>query len=143
MVPVEGQGGITLSYVRPQCHRFSIEDRIWWVTSGRGKKAVQLVVRSMWKTVQLENANRILVVQDTTDRREAKVFRAHAAPHGVCDNLINGGSAAREGSDSPVNVPVAGLQERSRLKMTEELGRFIATDNQEAINIEDLEKTRE
>ena len=30
-----------------------------------------------------------MAIQVSTDRREAKVFRAHAAPHGVCDNLIN------------------------------------------------------
>ena len=33
------------------------------------------------------NPDRILVIQDTTDRREAKVFRAHAPPTGVCENL--------------------------------------------------------
>ena len=27
--------------------------------------------------------------KDSTDRREAKVCRAHAAPQGVCDNFIN------------------------------------------------------
>ena len=28
-------------------------------------------------------------MQDRTDRREAKVFRAHAPPQGVCDNMID------------------------------------------------------
>ena len=33
--------------------------------------------------------NRVLVIQESTDPREAKVFQAHAAPQGVCDNLIH------------------------------------------------------
>ena len=31
--------------------------------------------------------NRLLVLQDSVDPREAKVFRAHAAPQGLCDNI--------------------------------------------------------
>ena len=30
-----------------------------------------------------------LEIQDSTDRRDAQVFRAHPAPKGTCDNLIN------------------------------------------------------
>ena len=33
--------------------------------------------------------NRLRVKQDSVDPREAKVFRAHAAPQGLCDTLIN------------------------------------------------------
>ena len=43
IVPVEGQGGVTTSYVCPHCHRYPLEDHIWWV-SGHGKKPVQQVV---------------------------------------------------------------------------------------------------
>ena len=35
------------------------------------------------------NPNRVLVIQDSEDRREAKVFGAHAPSHGVCDNEVN------------------------------------------------------
>ena len=38
------------------------------------------------------------------------------------------------GGDSLVQVLVLDLQERSRLKMTEELGRFIMVHNHEAVN---------
>ena len=64
------------------------------------------------------NPNRILAMQDSTDHREANVFRAHAAPHGVCDNLINAPKplANLHQDGSPVNVLVEGLQARSRLK---------------------------
>ena len=43
------------------------------------------------------------------------------------------------GGDSPLEVMVEGLQERSRLKMTEELSRIIMVDNHEAVKIGDLE----
>ena len=42
------------------------------------KEAMQLVVRSLWRPVRLE-----------VPERKAKVFRAYAAPQGLCDNLIN------------------------------------------------------
>ena len=47
------------------------------------------------------------------------------------------------GSDSPVEVLVEGLQERSRVHMTEERRRFITVDDHEAVNIGDVEKTLE
>ena len=34
IVPVDGQGGVTPSYVCPHCHRYP-HDCIWWVSSGR------------------------------------------------------------------------------------------------------------
>ena len=43
--------------------------------------------------------------------------------------------------DSPVEVLVESLQERSRSKMMEKLRRFITVDNHEAVAIGDLEKT--
>ena len=33
--------------------------------------------------------NRILVVQLGTNANEAKVFKAHVAPQGLCENLVN------------------------------------------------------
>ena len=38
IVPVEGQGGVTLSYVWSHSGRLLLEDHIWWVSSGHGKK---------------------------------------------------------------------------------------------------------
>ena len=88
------------------------------------KGAVQLVVCGVWPPVRLEEPpNRVLIIQNGDDRREAKVFRAHAAPQGVCDNLIN--ALRLFGEMSRRDMLVVGLQERSRLKMMEELGRLI------------------
>ena len=46
------------------------------------EEALRLVVRSV-RPSRLEIPNRVLIVQDSTDRSEAKVFRAHAPPHGT------------------------------------------------------------
>ena len=92
---------------------------------------MQLVVCCTWQP------SRIVVAQESTDRREAKVFRAHAPPQGVCDNMVSALEllANQQGGDSPVGLLVEGLQERSRLKMTEELRGFITVDNHEAVNM--------
>ena len=61
--------------------------------------------------------NRILVLHNSTDHREAKVFRAHAAPQGICDNLINALrllTNQQKDGDSPVGTIVAGLLEKSQ-----------------------------
>ena len=43
--------GVTLSYLRPHCHCFLLEDHIWWVSAGHGKNravgGVRLVAASM------------------------------------------------------------------------------------------------
>ena len=40
------------------------------------------------EALQLVVPNRILVVQLGTDEDEAKVFRAHAAPQGLCETHV-------------------------------------------------------
>ena len=74
------------------------------------------------------------------------IFRAHAPPHGVCDNLIHADKLLAnqyQDGDSPVRVLAEGLLERSRLKMTEELRMFILMDNHGAIKIANLKKAQE
>ena len=31
IAPVQGQGGVTLSYVCPHCHQYQLENFNWWV----------------------------------------------------------------------------------------------------------------
>ena len=76
---VEGQGGVTLSYVCPHCHRVPREDYIWWI-SGHGKKQCNWWCAACGGQYDLKAPNRVLVIEDSTDCREAKVFLAHAAP---------------------------------------------------------------
>ena len=78
-----------------------------------------------------------------TDHINAKVFRAHAAPQGGCDNLINALKLLanqQEDGDSPVRMIVPRLLEKNRRKIMDGRRLFIAVDNYTAVMIEDLEK---
>ena len=82
--------------------------------------------------------NRVLVIQDSTDPREAKVFGAHAAPQGMCDNLINSlmllANQEKDG-DCPVEHIATSLSEKSRRGIMDGLRKFIAVDNHEAVKV--------
>ena len=67
--PVGRRGEVVLSYVCRHCHRFPIEDYIWWVPT----RPVQVVVRGVRRPDQFwKNPNRVLVIQDSTDRSGPK-----------------------------------------------------------------------
>ena len=79
----------------------------------------------------------MLVVQ----RGEAKVFRADAAPQGVCDNLINALKLLtnqQKDGESPIQSIITGLHERSTRDIMEGLRRFIEADNHGAVDVVDL-----
>ena len=82
--------------------------------------------------------NRVLVIRDSTDPRKAKVFRAHAAPQGMCDNLINSlkllTNQQKDGA-SPVDNLAARLLETCRRGIMDGLRKFIAVDNHEAVKV--------
>ena len=50
------------------------------------EEALQLVVRGVWRQIRMESTK-----QDSggTNEEEAKVFRAHAVPQGLCGKLTN------------------------------------------------------
>ena len=49
-----------------------------------GEEVQQLVVRGMWKNMIGERPT----VQTGESANQAKVFKAHALPQGLCENLI-------------------------------------------------------
>ena len=53
-------------------------------TARTDEKKKMVVCQYEWRA-----PNRLLMIQDSVDPREAKVFRAHVVPQGLCDNLIN------------------------------------------------------
>ena len=60
---------------------------------------------------------RVLVIHDSVDPRKAKVLRTHAAPQGLCDNLINSlklFTNQQKDGDSLDEHFVTGLREKSR-----------------------------
>ena len=73
-------------------------------------------------------------MQDSTDHRETKDFRAHAAPTGKL--LTN----QRKDGDSPVGTIVTGLLERSRSRIMDGVRKFIAEGNHEAVTVGDLHR---
>ena len=67
------------------------------------------------------------MVQIGVNANEAKVFKAHAAPLGLCDNLINALkllATQQKDGDSPSQRIVTGLHERSRRGITDGLRNF-------------------
>ena len=85
--------GVTLSYISPHCNSFPLEDCVWWVSTGHGDSRKKKHC-SWWCAVcggryEWRAPNRTLVVQLGTDADDAKVFTAHAAPQGLCEDLIN------------------------------------------------------
>ena len=93
--PVDGIGRVTLSYVCPHCSFVPSEDYIWWVSSGHGDGSNRKKKQCCWWCAACggqydwRGSNRIQVILLILDANEAKVFKAHAAPLGLCDNWIN------------------------------------------------------
>ena len=88
VVRVEGQGGVTLSFVCvPHCHRFPIED--WWFSTRHGKTQCNWWCAACGGQYNWRNPNRVLVMHDSADPSKATVFRAHAPPQGACENVAS------------------------------------------------------
>ena len=72
--------------------------------------------------------NRLLVVQPGESASQAKVFKAHAVPQGLCENLINAlkllANRQKDG-DGLLQGIVTGLCERSRKGIVEGLSNCI------------------
>ena len=84
--PVGGQGGVTMSYLCPNCNSFPLEDYVWWVSAGKTTKWWCAICGEKYDWRQ---PNRLLVVQTWESFEQAKVFKAHAASQGLCENLTN------------------------------------------------------
>ena len=75
-----------MSYLCPNCNSFPLEDHVWWVSAG--------ITTKWWCAICVEKydwrqPNRLLVVQTGESVEQAKVFKAHAVPRGLRENLIN------------------------------------------------------
>ena len=86
IAPAGGQGGVVMSYLCPHCNSFLWEDCIWWVSE---KKHTHWWFASCGESYDWKQPNRLLVVQTGESIDQAKVFKAHAVPQGLCANLMN------------------------------------------------------
>ena len=87
--------------------------------------------------------NRLLVAQTGSSSSQAKVFKEHAVPQSLCENLIHAltllANQQKDG-DSPVQSIVAKLCQRNRKGLVEGLKNFIEVDNRSALDVGDLKK---
>ena len=85
--------GVFLSCVCP--YGFPLDDYIWWVSTGHGDGSSRKKKHCNWWCAacggqfEWSAPHRILVVEIGVDANEAKVYKAHAAPLVLCDNLNN------------------------------------------------------
>ena len=143
IAPVDGMGGVILSNVCPHCICFPLDDYIWWVSTGHGdgnnrkKKHCNWWCSACGGQCEWRAPNRILVVQLGVNANEAKVFKAHVAQLGLCDNLIYAlkllANRQKDG-DSPIQSIVTGLHEWNRRGIMDGLRRFIQADNHRAVD---------
>ena len=97
------------------------------------KRAQQLVVRDLWK-----QPNKLLVVQTCESVDQAKVFKAHAVPLGLCGNLIKAlqllANQQEDGFGLIQNI-VTNLGKGSRKGFTEGLREFMVIENERALDV--------
>ena len=116
---VGGQGGVTMSYLCPNCNSFHLEDYVWWVSAGKTTKWWSAICGEMYDWKQ---PNRLLVVQTRVE--QAKVFHAHVISQGLCENLINALSLLanqQEDGDGLLQSIVTNLGKGSRKGLTDGL----------------------
>ena len=144
---IDGMEGVTLSNVCPHCNCFHLDDCTSCVSTGHGGSNNRKKNHSnQWCAAcggpyEWRALNKILVVQLGVNANEAKVFKTHAAPLGLCDHLINALkllARQQKDGDSPTQSTVASLHERSRRGIMDGLRRFIRADNHSAVDVGDL-----
>ena len=87
--------------------------------------------------------NRLLVVQTGESVEQAKVFKAHAIPQGLCENLITALKLLanqQEVGDGLLQSIVTNLGKGSRKGLMDGLRDFIKVDNHRALDVGELHR---
>ena len=132
IAPVGGKGGVTMSYLCPNCNIFPLEDYVWWVSGRKTPKWWCAICGGKYDRMQ---PNRLLVVQIGESFEQAKVVKAHAVPEGLCANLVNAlklEANQQEDGDGFLQNIVKNLGKESRKGLTNGLREFIKVDNERA-----------
>ena len=112
IAPVGGHGGVTMSY-------------LWWCAICGEKYD--------WR-----QPNMLLVVQTGESFEQAKVFKAHTVPQGLCAHLINALNwlaNQQEDGDGLLQDIVTNLGKVSRKGLTDGLREFIRVDSERALDV--------
>ena len=105
IVPVEGQGGVMLSYVCPHCHRLPLEGYIWWVSMVHGDGSKNKKKQCDWWCAACGGQdnwrapNRVLVMQDSAGQRGEGVSGARPAA-----GCVRESRACSQGVGEPATV---------------------------------------
>ena len=83
------------------------------------------------------------MIQLSADANEAKVFKADAAPLGLCDNLVNAQKLLanqQKNGDDPIESIATGLHDKSRKGIMDGPRNFIEVDNHSAVDVGGLRR---
>ena len=111
--PVGGQGGVTMSYLCPNCNSFPLEDYVWWVSGGKQTNWWCAICGEKYDWKQ---PNRLVVVQTGASKRlrSACGTSRPVRKFGQCAEIA--GESARGWRRSPTehcDEPRLGEQKRS------------------------------
>ena len=135
IAPVGGQGGVTMSHLCPNCNSFPLEDYVWWVSGG---KHTNWWCATCGEKYDWRQPNRLLVVQTGESFEQAKVFKAHAVPRGLCAILINPLKLLanqQEDGDGLLQNIVTNVGKGRRKGLTDGLRELIEVDNERALDV--------
>ena len=143
IAPAGRQGGVTTSYFCRNCNSFPLEDHVWWVSGGKHTNWWCAICGEKY---DLKQPNRLSVVQTGDSIEQAKVFKTHAVPHGLCANLISAlklPANQQEGGDGLQQNVGTNLGKGSRKGLTDGLREFIMVDNERAWMLESCVEAQE
>ena len=113
---------------------------VWWVS---GEKHTKWWCAICGEKYDRKQPNTLLVVQTGESFVQAKVFKAHAVPQGLCANLIGAlkllANQQEDGDGLPQNI-VANLGKESTRGQTDGLREFIRVDNERDLDVGTLRR---
>ena len=137
IAPVGGQGGVVPV---PELQQFP-SGRLRLV--GLWERTTKWWCAICGEKYDWRQPNRLLVVQKGESFEQAKVFKAHAVPQGLCANLINALKLLanqEEDGDGLLQNIVTNLGKGNRKGLTDGLRDFMKVDNHRALDLGELHR---
>ena len=135
IAPVDGMGGVTVSYVCPHCNCFPLDDFIWWISTGHGDGNNRKKKHCNWWCAT--GGGQYEWRPTPLKRRCSKCTLCRWAVINALKLLAN----LQKDGDCPIQSIVIHLHERSRSGIMDGLRRsFIEADNHSAVDVGDLRR---